>query len=212
MKIQTMKRTIIVAALAGFILTSCSENSREATTHETAQHDSTTHEETEAAETEIVVQAPDYTSVAGPVKEQLKAVVESYLTLKDNLVASDAQKASESAKAVLAVAEKTDLSTLQGEQKTFAEERLTTIKKAATTMAGTTDIEAQRTELQSLSEATFALAKAFGAADETLYYQFCPMAFNDQGAYWLSSKEEIRNPYFGAAMLKCGSNKEVYKQ
>ena len=37
-----------------------------------------------------------------------------------------------------------------------------------------------------------------------VYRQFCPMAFNDQGAYWLSPETEIRNPYFGKKMLACG--------
>jgi hypothetical protein len=30
------------------------------------------------------------------------------------------------------------------------------------------------------------------------------MAFDDQGADWLSAEEQIRNPYFGDKMLKCG--------
>jgi hypothetical protein len=34
------------------------------------------------------------------------------------------------------------------------------------------------------------------------------MAFNDQGAYWISDREEIRNPYFGDKMLTCGVVKE----
>lgn len=39
----------------------------------------------------------------------------------------------------------------------------------------------------------------------TLYKQFCPMALNDKGAFWFSEVKEIRNPYFGDKMLKCGS-------
>jgi len=35
-----------------------------------------------------------------------------------------------------------------------------------------------------------------------LYEQFCPMY--DGGTAWLSTKEEIRNPYYGSQMLKCG--------
>jgi Cu(I)/Ag(I) efflux system membrane fusion protein len=46
-------------------------------------------------------------------------------------------------------------------------------------------------------------------SDETLYVQFCPMANDNQGAQWLSTEEEIRNPYYGDAMLSCGSIVEV---
>lgn len=38
----------------------------------------------------------------------------------------------------------------------------------------------------------------------TIYKQYCPMAFNGKGAYWLSDSKEVRNPYFGNQMLKCG--------
>ena len=31
------------------------------------------------------------------------------------------------------------------------------------------------------------------------------MANSDKGAIWLSTEEEIMNPYFGSAMQKCGS-------
>ncbi|HQE11916.1 MAG TPA: hypothetical protein PLQ78_04150 [Flavipsychrobacter sp.] len=37
-----------------------------------------------------------------------------------------------------------------------------------------------------------------------VYRQYCPMAFNDKGAYWLSNEEKIMNPYFGKKMLTCG--------
>ena len=30
------------------------------------------------------------------------------------------------------------------------------------------------------------------------------MAFEGKGDYWYSTSEEIRNPYFGDKMLKCG--------
>jgi hypothetical protein len=44
-----------------------------------------------------------------------------------------------------------------------------------------------------------------------VYKAYCPMANNNQGATWLSDSKEIRNPYFGDKMLKCGSLKEELK-
>ncbi len=35
------------------------------------------------------------------------------------------------------------------------------------------------------------------------------MADNNNGAYWLSKEEQILNPYFGDAMLKCGEVKQT---
>ena len=53
--------------------------------------------------------------------------------------------------------------------------------------------------------------KMFGLENTTAYFQYCPMANNDKGAYWLSSKKDILNPYFGDAMLTCGETKETIK-
>ncbi|MBD3422458.1 MAG: DUF3347 domain-containing protein [Chitinivibrionales bacterium] len=53
--------------------------------------------------------------------------------------------------------------------------------------------------------------KHFGhRSDSDHFLAFCPMAFNDKGAYWLQKQEGILNPYFGAKMLKCGAIKETY--
>jgi len=43
-----------------------------------------------------------------------------------------------------------------------------------------------------------------------LYRQYCPMAFQNKGAYWLSSEKKIMNPYFGDKMLHCGVVKEEF--
>jgi Cu(I)/Ag(I) efflux system membrane fusion protein len=51
----------------------------------------------------------------------------------------------------------------------------------------------------------------FGIDNDTTYYQYCPMANGDQGAYWFSSTKEIRNPYFGDMMLSCGETRETLK-
>ena len=42
----------------------------------------------------------------------------------------------------------------------------------------------------------------------TLFRQYCPMAFDNKGAYWLSNTQEIYNPYFGEEMRFCGEIKE----
>ena len=51
--------------------------------------------------------------------------------------------------------------------------------------------------------------KTFGIDTGTVYYQYCPMANGDKGAYWLSTIKEIKNPYFGDAMLSCGETKDT---
>ncbi len=74
------------------------------------------------------------------------------------------------------------------------------------------DIAAQRAAFSKLSNDLYKSIKAFGMGGQTAYYEYCPMAFNNEGAYWLSSEEKIRNPYFGDEMLTCGEVKEKLYQ
>ncbi len=36
-----------------------------------------------------------------------------------------------------------------------------------------------------------------------VFVQHCPMAL-DEGAMWLSTSKNIRNPYYGDRMMECG--------
>ncbi|WP_420601742.1 hypothetical protein [Flagellimonas sp.] len=54
-----------------------------------------------------------------------------------------------------------------------------------------------------------AITSNLDSLGNTFYVQQCPMANNNKGAVWLSTENEIRNPYYGDAMLKCGSVLEV---
>ena len=73
------------------------------------------------------------------------------------------------------------------------------------------DIEKQRQEFVQFNLVFYKSVKMFGLQNVTAYYQYCPMANNDKGAYWLSSTEDILNPYFGDIMLSCGETKETIK-
>ncbi len=204
-----MKRTFLAAAIvAAFTFSACSDN-KTAETEATAENTAAMHEETA---TTVVVETPDYSNVAEPFQTQIKQLVNEYLKLKEAMVASDAEATKAAANSVLTVANAMPVATLTGDEKAYAEEKTAKVKEDATAIAGAADIDAQRESLGQLSESVFSMAKAFGAADQELYYQHCPMANNNEGGYWLSSNKEIRNPYFGDKMMKCGSTKEVFKK
>ena len=130
-----------------------------------------------------------------PVKEtnaELKTVLTGYLDVKNALVSDDAAKAKAAA---------TSLAASAGEYSGSLNQTLQAI-------SSTEDIEAQRAAFEQLSIAMYDLAKD-GSAGITLYKQYCPMAFDDKGAFWLSDNKEVLNPFFGSAMLRCGSVKET---
>lgn len=115
-----------------------------------------------------------------------------YIHLKTALVNSDFNEAQSGAKMLM---ENTDDADLKGMLSKISE---------------TTDIEVQRTIFSDVTEKMTDVVAASLSSGE-VYKQFCPMAFNNKGGYWLSKEEEIRNPYFGNKMLKCGKVTETLK-
>lgn len=85
-------------------------------------------------------------------------------------------------------------------------------KEAALTaqkISRTDKLDEQRNYFTVLSDQMTSLIKSAKLSSGILYVEFCPMANNNEGGYWLSNEKEIRNPYFGNRMLKCGSVKET---
>ncbi|HMQ00560.1 MAG TPA: DUF3347 domain-containing protein [Cyclobacteriaceae bacterium] len=126
------------------------------------------------------------------VNETVSAILTAYFDVKEALVNDDASKAQEAANAMLAVTG------------TYAEALNLHVKN----IAASDDIEAQRITFEILSINIYALAITENAGI-TVYKQFCPMAFDDKGAFWLSDNKQILNPYFGASMLRCGRVEET---
>lgn len=143
--------------------------------------------------------------------KQLAGVYESYISLKNALVAGDPADAKKAAGNISASLSKVDMKLLEGEAHDRWMELSGKISRSAGNIASSSDVEKQRTGFSSLSNDFYTTVKTFGMPGRTVYYQFCPMAFNDKGAYWLSEQEEIRNPYFGDMMLTCGEVRETIK-
>ncbi len=79
------------------------------------------------------------------------------------------------------------------------------------TMKPVSDIEQLRKVFEELSLVLRGKA-AEGGFGETLYEAFCPMAFNNKGAYWLQQDKQISNPYLGQKMPRCGEIKKTFDQ
>lgn len=77
------------------------------------------------------------------------------------------------------------------------------LREVAATIAATDEVAAQRVSFAVMTERIEPLLSR-GITGGTIYKQYCPMAFDNDGAEWFSDAKEIRNPYFGERMLKCG--------
>ncbi len=71
-------------------------------------------------------------------------------------------------------------------------------------LLGEKDIEAKRKSLQMVSEQLYDLIKTIRYDQEVVFHEYCPMAFNNDGATWLSNTAIINNPYIPKKMLNCG--------
>ena len=82
------------------------------------------------------------------------------------------------------------------------------LMQVAAEIAGSDDLKTQRKAFSDLSNAITELVSKAHIASGKIYKQYCPMAFDFKGAYWLSTEKQIRNPYFGDQMLECGEVKQ----
>ena len=148
---------------------------------------------------------PDYTA-STPVafKKQLAKVSEAYLVLKDAFVQSNKDQATKSAILLKETLPGVDMTLVKGDAHLFWMERLEAMQSHTDKITELNHLEDQRTQFAFLSQALIDAIKVFGIPDDVLFVGHCPMALDNQGADWLSRQKEIRNPYFGDAMLACG--------
>lgn len=152
--------------------------------------------------------APQFV-VDNTFKEQLSRVFSSYIKIKNEFVESDASKVSAEATTMKKILRAMDAGMLSGAALNDWSNYSGNLDMALAEIIGSSDIEAQRTSFSALTDYLYKSIKAYGLGTGTAYYDFCPMAFNNQGGFWLSESKEIRNPYFGDKMLTCGSVTET---
>lgn len=134
--------------------------------------------------------AQDNTKVTSP------QLLTAYYQLKDNLVKSNPAATAASANVLVQSINDADKEILKDDVRI-------SLLKDASAIAQTGDIKIQREKFSTLSNNMFELAKSVKLSTEPVYQQYCPM----KKASWLSNDKAIKNPYYGSAMLTCGSVK-----
>jgi len=148
--------------------------------------------------TKVIV--TDSVIVAVPVAIELKdansdLAYNEYLHLKDVLVLSDSTQAQGAAKDIAAT-----LAKISGSENST---------KIAYDMASEGSLSKQRILFTTLSTELIIMFKKAEISSGSMFVQYCPMANDGDGGYWLASETEIRNPYYGDEMLNCGEVKET---
>ena len=123
--------------------------------------------------------------------------LDQYFKLKDALVDSNPKVAMNAAGSTLKQLPKAEL---QG----MAAGHFKKVKEMLKAISENENLENQRAHFVILSENMIALTANIDSLGKAVYVQHCPMANSDKGADWLSLSSEVRNPYYGEAMLTCG--------
>ncbi len=136
-------------------------------------------------------------------KEQLQVVFSAYLPVKDALIESDVKTASKEAGNLKKAIDEVDMKLVKDEAYMEWMKDLDVLQESTVGIRKETNLDKARMMLSPLSDQLFHSLKKYQVSVKG-YRQYCPMAFENKGAYWLSESEKILNPYFGDAMLNCG--------
>ena len=174
-----MKKNIFLSILLVVItLASCADNKK--------------NNEPEVKTVDTKAESETYTAAKTDAEfkdEKKAAIFNEYVKLKTALVNTNAKKASQKASNLMTA---------------FANVGVENVAlEAAQNIVESDDIKEQRTAFVAVTTEVEKMMEG-ALSSGTIYKQYCPMAFNNKGAYWLSESKDIMNPYFGDKMLKCG--------
>lgn len=129
--------------------------------------------------------------IAGSLEE----IIKTYLPLSKALADDAPEKAQAAAR---------DFSKASG--KIPLTEDAKYLQENANALAGEGDISKQRVVFQNISNRLISLVRSYGLDQVgSAYVVHCPMVADGKGGDWISNAPEVFNPYFGDAMLNCGS-------
>lgn len=146
----------------------------------------------------------EYVSIDESTYSVLTRVLDGYYGIKDAMVTSEAEQVRTAAETMIATVSTLDASTLDEQTATALRVEIDAVRFGSQSIFEAATIEDQRALMPALTQNLEAIVRKYGASNSGVYKQYCPMAFNDTGASWLSNSEEVINPYFGDMMLRCG--------
>ena len=133
-----------------------------------------------------------------------------YYSLKDNFIIEKEDAITQSAKKLMVSADSLKLGELKADSNIVNTARIYSLGISAEIkgLLGEKDLEAKRKSFQMVSDQLYDLVRTVRYDQAIIYHDYCPMAFNDQGANWLSNTADIRNPYIPKKMITCGEVKD----
>jgi len=205
-----MKNIILSALVMAFVMVSCNQKNKQVETSNTPMMENDTTMVMNDS-TMMMGKTTEKTDLATPTEPSpyVNDIIISYINLKNKLVNDDTNGAADKAKILLASFNRFNTNVLNAKQKKDYLDIAESAKENAEHIGDNAGkLDHQREHFVLLSKDTNDLIKLFGTKQK-LYQDFCPMADDGKGAIWISETKEIKNPYYGAQMLTCGSLKKT---
>ena len=136
-------------------------------------------------------------------RAQLTEAIEIYIRGKDAFIESDLANTQSAYESFISKLEEIGIHGLSGDGHMAWMDSYEELTTHASGIVSAGNIDSARESFRNLSDELIRAVQMFGI-DGAVYHQYCPMAFDDEGAYWLSNDEQIQNPYLPDTMLGCG--------
>jgi hypothetical protein len=137
-------------------------------------------------------------------------LLNSYYALKESFVKEDTAAITKNGNTLIAACDSLKLQELKIDKDILASAKQNAENIAAEVkgILGEKNMEEQRKDFHLISNDVYSLIRTVRYDKQIIYFQHCPMAFDNKGADWLSASNEILNPYMPKKMLDCGTNKD----
>lgn len=143
--------------------------------------------------------------------QQINNVITAYIGVKNALTKDNGDSVRATATILYTTIDKMLMDKLSTSEHNIWMQYADKLSYDASHMKGTNDIDHQREHFTNLSKNMYKMIMTLKINTVDLYYQYCPMANDGKGAYWVSEKSAIVNPYLGKKMPTCGSTKDTIK-
>ncbi|MVX34625.1 DUF3347 domain-containing protein [Myroides sp. LoEW2-1] len=195
-----MKKVIFTVAILAISFASCNDKNKK---EDHTGDDHKTEQTTTDANHHHVADTTENEGTAIKQSATLSPILNAYFEMKKALQEDNLESATKASEKLVTAIEVTQSLLKEDADKELLAKIETDAKEL---VAG--DIKVKRAHFETLSHNLKALIKSVGS-DRVVYQQYCPM-YEQKGGMWLSDEKDLKNPLFGASMLKCGMTQETF--
>jgi hypothetical protein len=153
-------------------------------------------------EQEVVDQKPAPLSVSqhsSAFNESFSKLLQSYYSLKNAFTNADISKANSAAEQLMQNADSLNINEIQGDTSGMIRETAKSfaanVSASAKNITMGDKVDDKLREFNMITDALWSLTRTVKYDGQKVYYQFCPVALDNMGGYWLSDKIDTDNPY-----------------